>query len=120
MGKSLVRAGSGRDDPAVAGVMVVGPVSAFCCSDADAGGMAVADEDWRTGGGSVVCAGASWLGSLEEGKPLADATGALLGAEPMLGVVVFFSPAGGTLSASFLAEEAVRLFPVPVTGVLCV
>ena len=41
-----------------AGVMVVGTVPAFFCSDADAGGMAVADADWRSGRSSVVRAGA--------------------------------------------------------------
>ena len=37
----------------------------------------------------------------------------------MAAVVVSFSSARGTLSTSFLAEEGGRLFPVPVTGVLC-
>ena len=73
MGKSVAwRIGAAV---AMVGLVVVGPASPFCCSSgADAGRMAVADEHSRSGGSSSVCAGASWSGALEEGKPFAGAT----------------------------------------------
>lgn len=72
MGKSVAwRIGAAV---AMVGMVVVRPASPFCCSGAGAGRMAVADELSRSGGSSFVCAGASWSGVLEEGKPLAGAT----------------------------------------------
>lgn len=44
----------------------------------------------------------------------------LLGAAPAPEVVEFGSSAGVGVSAPFLAEKAVKLFPVSLIGVLCV